>query len=154
MSISGVSIPIATAVRVDSADPARNTTSAPPNAAASIGTTTAGSPPSSFSAPVSSASDAIKLRCAGKWLVSSTSRISRPASVSLPTSATVPTFGVRSANLMLQLLRGTRRTQPAPHNAADPYHDAAAHVHARQRQQHYLRIIPDQINQAAQRDDP
>src|SRR6266566_3843065 len=145
-------MPSSRAVRVESAEPARNTASAAPNARASSGTTTVGSPSCSVNTPVSSAPEAMRLRRAGKWLVSNTSRISRPMSDSLPTSATVPVFGILSANLVLRVWRRRSRMQAAPHDAADPDDDSTGDIGGGQGQQHRLRVIPDEIDQTAQRD--
>src|SRR5258708_1591029 len=125
----------ARAVRVEAGEPARKTALASARPIASSGTTTVGSPSTSFSAPVSSAPDEMRLRWAGKWLVANRSRISRPVSDSLPTSATVAVLGALLANLVLRL-PGTRRPQIPPHDTTDANDDSTGDIRGRHRQQH------------------
>ena len=49
------------------------------------------------------------------------------------------------AGLMLRLGRRGLRPEPAPDDARRANHDAGADIHGRERQQHRLRIVPDQI---------
>src|SRR6266850_1787454 len=151
-SINGVSRPRASAVRVESGEPASKADFVSPKASESKGARTVGSPSNSFSSPVSSAPEAIRLRRAGKWLVVNISRISRPSSVSLPTRAIVSIFDSLLANLVLRVPRGRNRTQAAPHNAGDADDDSAGDIGAGHSQQDRLRVVPDEINQAAQPD--
>src|SRR5258708_11844144 len=151
-SINGVSRPRASAVRVESGEPARKADFVSPKASESKGASTVGSPSNSVSSPVSSAPEAIKLRRAGKWLVANMSRISRPSSVSLPTRAIVSIFDSLLANLALRVPRGRNRTQAAPHDAGDPDDNPAADIETGKNQQDRLRAMPDEVNQAAQPD--
>src|SRR5882724_9169936 len=137
------------AFSVDSADPARKITSAPSTLASSNGARIAGSPPFSVSLPTCSPSAAISLRSCPKVLPESRSRISRPARDSLPTRASTPVL----ANLVLRLF-GWRGTHvPPPENAAQSYHDAAGDIARGARNQHRLRIIPDESDQDPDQND-
>src|SRR5437899_4708971 len=112
----------------------------------SSGTTNAGSPLCSVILPASSSPAAIRLTSPAKLDSDTRSRISRPIRESLPTTARCGVL----ANLVLRM---TGRSVPhVPSNtSANTNHDTAGYIGAGAGSQHGLRVIPNQVNQAAQK---
>src|SRR5260370_32145146 len=128
--MSGMSAPRDSAVCEDSKDPARNAALAPLNVSGSSLFTIVGSPSNSVSTPVSSSPDAIRVTLAGKLVVASRSRISRPMRDPLPIKATIAIWRTMSAKLTLRFRRADA-AKAAPQDAADAGDDSAGHIDTR-----------------------
>src|SRR5579863_2076272 len=103
-------------------------------------------PPISVSVPDSSSAAATRRTCWPRAVSPSTSRSSRPSSVSPPTSAIV------SDNLRLRFRRGAA-AEAASHDAAEPNRNAAPDVNGREGQHYGLRPVPDPVDDAAHYDE-